>query len=215
MSRPFNEASFQQLPIVGILRGYTPEITAGMIAAAVEGGLLNVEVTMNTFGAADMISAAIRDTEDHINVGAGTVCTLEELDVALEAGASYIVSPVVSEEVITACVASGVPIFPGAMTPTEIFRASQLGARMVKVFPAQILGPDFIKLVLGPLDEIELLPTGGVDLDNMADYFQAGAAAVGIASPVFIQEAAEAGEWETIRNAAAAFAARYREVAAS
>ncbi len=214
MSRPFHDASFEALPLVGILRGFSAEATACMIAAAVEGGLLTVEVTMNTAGAADMIAAAVAATGDHVNVGAGTVCTMDDLHTALQAGASFIVSPIVAVDVITECVARGVPVFPGAMTPTEIFQAARLGARMVKVFPAPIVGPEFIKLVLGPLDDVSLLPTGGITLENMADYFHAGAKAVGIAGPIFNSQFAAAGDWNAVRASAAAFVARYQEIAA-
>jgi 2-dehydro-3-deoxyphosphogluconate aldolase/(4S)-4-hydroxy-2-oxoglutarate aldolase len=128
-----------------------------------ENGFTTLEVTMNSPGAADMIRKLSTDYEDRLNIGAGTVCTIADLNEALAAGASFIVTPVLVEEVIIAAVERNVPIFPGAYTPSEIYRAWSLGASMIKVFPATKLGPEYIKDVLAPLPQIRLLPTGGVN----------------------------------------------------
>src|SRR5690606_18081736 len=101
---------------------------------------------------------------------------------ALDAGAQFVVTPITDEEVISACVERDIPIFPGAYTPTEIYKAWSLGASMVKVFPASKLGPDYIKEVLAPLQQIHLMPTGGVGLENMEAFYKAGAKGFGIGS---------------------------------
>jgi len=214
MRRRFDMESFRRLPVVGILRGFGREETARMIAAAVQGGLRNVEITMNTPGAADCIADAVAATAEHVNVGAGTVCTLQDLETALEAGACFIVTPAVVPEVISACVERQVPVFPGALTPTEILTAAALGATMVKLFPADLHGPGYLKSLRGPLGTIELMPTGGMSLASMAAYWEVGAAAWGVGTPLFHPQRVAAEDWAWIEQQAAAFAAEYAALAA-
>ncbi|MBN8249787.1 MAG: bifunctional 4-hydroxy-2-oxoglutarate aldolase/2-dehydro-3-deoxy-phosphogluconate aldolase, partial [Verrucomicrobia bacterium] len=138
-SKPFNDALFRCLPVVGILRFFPRDQVERLIPAALAGGVNTLEITMNSEGAEDLIRLACDLMGDRGNVGAGTVTTVGELDRALDAGASFVVTPAVIPEVIAASVARGVPIMPGAMTPTEIFTAWRLGATLVKVFPADQL----------------------------------------------------------------------------
>ena len=121
MTTVFDEARFRELPIVGILRFFPREQVRHLIPAVLAGGLRNIEITMNTAGAEDLIRLARDLMDGQGNVGAGTVLTLGQLDSALAAGASFIVTPAVVPEVIRACVERGVPVMPGALTPTEIF----------------------------------------------------------------------------------------------
>jgi 2-dehydro-3-deoxyphosphogluconate aldolase/(4S)-4-hydroxy-2-oxoglutarate aldolase len=153
---------------------------AVVIHALREEGLGVFEITLDSQHALETI-AALRD-DDELVVLAGTVRTADEVRAAVDAGARACVSPALSPGVVEACREAGVPAIPGAMTPTEIETAWRLGAEMVKVFPAARLGPGFISDVRGPLEDIPLLATGGVDAANAFDFLRAGAAAVGVGS---------------------------------
>lgn len=205
----FSLETFAHVPLVGILRGFALETTAKLVEAALRGGLRNVEVTMNTPGAVEQIRLARELAAGRANVGAGTVCALPQLEAALAAGASFIVTPVVAEDVIVACARRGVPVFPGALTPTEIHRAWELGASMVKLFPADCFGPNYLKAVKAPLDGVKLMPTGGVTLENLGLYRQAGADAFGLGSPLFDSRQVAAHNWDWIAAQAERFVAAY------
>jgi len=194
----FSEALFRQLPIVGVVRHLRPADWPGLLHAYQRAGLTTIEVTMNTPGAAAMIRWAADRYGDSLNIGAGTVCTLEELHLAAEAGAGFIVTPVLTREVILEAVRMGLPVFPGAFTPTEIREAWVLGASMVKVFPAAQLGPAYIKAVKAPFPDIRLMPTGGIGSGDVAAYRRAGADALGIGSPLFPDELLSRGDWDAL-----------------
>jgi 2-dehydro-3-deoxyphosphogluconate aldolase/(4S)-4-hydroxy-2-oxoglutarate aldolase len=205
MKSPFSKPLFESVPIVGILRGLEARWLAPVVEAVGEGGLTNLEITMNTSGATDQIKAAVALVGTRMNIGAGTVTSLGLLEQALEAGATFIVTPIVREDVILRCVELGVPVFPGAFTPTEIARAWDLGAALVKVFPAEVLGPAYIRSVKAPLSEVRLMPTGGIDLETLAEYQRAGASAFGVGTPLFRASRIAEGDWPWLRQRAAAF----------
>jgi 2-dehydro-3-deoxyphosphogluconate aldolase/(4S)-4-hydroxy-2-oxoglutarate aldolase len=148
---------------------------------------------------------------DRGNVGAGTVTTIELLDQALAAGATFIVTPAVLPDVIRACVERKVPVLPGAMTPTEILTAWRLGSTMVKVFPADQLGPGHIKAVKAPFPEIPLMPTGGVTVETLPAFKKAGADAFGVGGPLFDPKQVAAGNWGWFREQAARFAEAWKK----
>jgi len=202
-SASFSWERFHQAPIVGIIRGLPVATIRSITQAYQEAGLSTLEVTMNTPGASKTISA-LRDEFPNLNIGAGTVCTIDELTIALDAGAQFIVTPVLVEGVIKHTVAQRVPVFPGAYSPTEIYQAWSWGASAVKIFPATHLGPQFVKDILAPLNEIKLLPTGGVSLENIRAFFTAGAIGVGMGSSLLdkqlIQNADFAGLKEHFTN---------------
>ncbi|AKD54240.1 bifunctional 4-hydroxy-2-oxoglutarate aldolase/2-dehydro-3-deoxy-phosphogluconate aldolase [Spirosoma radiotolerans] len=195
----FSWELFSKAPIVGIIRGLPPDAIDHILPVYREAGLTTIEITMNTAGAASIIQNATNHHREGLNIGAGTVCTLDDLDQALDAGAQFIVTPVVDKKVIKACVKRGVPIFPGAFTPSEIYKAWTLGASMVKVYPATSLGPEYIKDVKAPLNQLKLMPTGGVSLDNMAAYFKAGADGLGIGSHLFDKALIQAKNWAGLK----------------
>lgn len=199
---------FNRCPVVGIVRHLAPDDMAVILPLYVENGLTTIEFTLNTPGAADLIRQTIDHFAGQLNVGAGTVRTLTDLDVALTAGAQFIVTPTLNEMVVQRCVELGIPVFPGAFTPTEIERAWTLGAAIVKVYPAGILGPDYIRDVKAPLNDVKLLPTGGVSLDNAAAFFRAGADGVGMGSQLFDKAMIRAKDW-------AGLGAHFRAVVAS
>lgn len=202
---PFRTEWFQELPVVGILRGFESDTTCRMIAAALDGGLRNVEITMNSPGAADQIRRAVDAFGSRSNIGAGTVTSPAALEQALLAGASFIVTPLVIPEVIRECVRIGVPVMPGAMSPTEIVSSWELGATVVKVFPADGLGPAYLRSLRGPLPQIPLMPTGGVTVDSLPGFRSAGAAAFGVGTPLFDPARASVGDWSWFRTQAERF----------
>jgi 2-dehydro-3-deoxyphosphogluconate aldolase/(4S)-4-hydroxy-2-oxoglutarate aldolase len=163
--------------VVAVLRRVAEP--ASVVHSLREEGLGVFEITLDSQDALETI-AVFRD--DDLVVLAGTVRTADEVLAAVEAGAQACVSPALAPEVVEACREAGVPAIPGAMTPTEIETAWRLGAEMVKVFPAARLGPEFIRDIRGPLEDVPLLATGGVDGSNALDFLRAGAAAVGVGS---------------------------------
>ena len=210
MNQQFSRERFEKMPLVGILRGFPPAQMNKMGELYAQAGLTTLEITMNTEGATDTIASLVQALGDKLNIGAGTVCNMKELDQALGSGAQFIVSPIVDEDVIKKCVDLGIPVFPGAYTPTEIYRSWALGATMVKVFPASKLGADYIKEVLAPLNEIQLLPTGGISLDNMEAFIKAGAKGFGIGSALVPKQLVEQEEWEALSQHFNQFVTRYK-----
>ncbi|MDA7915661.1 bifunctional 4-hydroxy-2-oxoglutarate aldolase/2-dehydro-3-deoxy-phosphogluconate aldolase [Verrucomicrobia bacterium] len=192
----FQTDLFHSFPIVGILRGCADDLISPLTTACADAGLANLEITMNTPNATGQIRAATVAANGRMNIGAGTVTSAELLDKALEAGASYIITPDVNLEVMELCLEHNVPVFPGAFTPTEIHQAWQLGAFAVKLFPANVLGPEFVKSLRGPFADIPLMATGGVGLENIEDYLKAGTNAFGIGSPLFQKDRIESKDWD-------------------
>ncbi|MHA4740252.1 bifunctional 4-hydroxy-2-oxoglutarate aldolase/2-dehydro-3-deoxy-phosphogluconate aldolase [Dyadobacter sp. MSC1_007] len=195
----FSWELFNKAPLVGIIRNVSPEDLKSILPIYREAGLTTVEITMNTPGATDMIRYAIENEHYGLNIGAGTVCTKEDLDLALEAGAQFIVTPVISKKVIKSCVKKGIPVFPGAFTPTEIYNAWTLGASMVKIYPATSLGPEYIKDLKAPMNQLKLLPTGGVGLENMAAFLKAGANGLGIGGQLFDKDLIKNKNWDGLK----------------
>jgi 2-dehydro-3-deoxyphosphogluconate aldolase/(4S)-4-hydroxy-2-oxoglutarate aldolase len=183
----------RELPLIGILRAVPLAKLPPLLDAVVRGGLRNIEVTMNSPGAIEQIRQAGQN--EALNVGAGTVTSVGSLEEALRAGARFVVTPLLNGDVIAECVRRNVPVFPGAFSPTEICEAWELGATMVKVFPADAGGPEYIRALGGPFPKIKLLPTGGVHLKTAADFLKAGAAGLGVGSPLFDKARIEAADW--------------------
>ncbi|TLV02940.1 bifunctional 4-hydroxy-2-oxoglutarate aldolase/2-dehydro-3-deoxy-phosphogluconate aldolase [Dyadobacter luticola] len=196
----FSEALFAKAPLVGIIRNVALEDLKQILPIFREVGLTTVEITMNTAGATEMIRYAIENEGEGLNIGAGTVCTKDDLDAALEAGAQFIVTPVISKKVIKSCVKKNIPIFPGAFTPTEIYNAWTLGATMVKIYPATSLGPEYIKDLKAPMNQLKLLPTGGVSLENMSAFLKAGANGLGIGGQLFDKKLIQEKNWDELRS---------------
>jgi 2-dehydro-3-deoxyphosphogluconate aldolase/(4S)-4-hydroxy-2-oxoglutarate aldolase len=178
--------------IVGILRGVPGEQTHRVVDALVAGGVTTLEVTADTPGAIDTIDR-LTDAfaSEDVLVGVGTVLDPETAGAALRAGADFVVTPSFDRGVVETCNRHGVAVAPGVATPTEAVEASEAGADLLKVFPAGPLGPDYVSAIGGPLGQVPLLPTGGVSLDNVADFLAAGAAGVGVGSALVDGDAVE------------------------
>lgn len=191
---------FQRVPVVGIIRGHTFEEVVQILPVYVSSGLTTIEITMNTASASEMIRYAVENYCGKLNVGAGTVCNESDLENALSAGAQFIVTPIISEAVIKSCVEQKIPIFPGAFTPTEIYRAWELGASMVKIFPATSVGSEYIKDLKGPMNQIKLMPTGGINKDNIREFMKAGADGLGVGSQLFDKDLIRNKNWEGLEG---------------
>jgi len=196
---------------MGIVRGIRPEDAAPLAETVIKAGLETIEVTMNTQGAAKIIAQTRAASAGRMAVGAGTVLSRESLEEALDAGAEFIVMPVLVKEVAVICAERGIPFFPGALTPQEVLNAWEAGAAMVKVFPSGVFGPRYMKELKGPFDHLSLMAVGGVRPGNVAEYFECGADAVAFGSSVFRREWLEAGDLDPIGNLAGEYIKAVKE----
>ena len=195
-NQEFSWNGFSKVPIVGIIRNLSFDTIEKILPIYLSAGLTTIEITMNTQAAEEIIRFAADKYMGQLNVGAGTVCNTDELDLAIRAGSQFIVTPILDPDVVRTCVSKNIPVFPGAYTPTEIYQAWKLGASMVKVYPATSLGPEYIKDVKAPLNKIKLMPTGGINLDNIQTFIKAGADGLGIGSQLFDKTLIKDQNWE-------------------
>jgi len=188
--------------VVAIMRTRSSEQLLRAADAIREGGVCAIEVTMTTPGALSVIEQAASRYDQDVLFGAGTVLDAESARAAILAGAQFIVAPTLNHDLITLCRRYSVPVMPGAYTPTEALTAWECGADMVKIFPAGVGGPGFIKALKAPLPQIDLVPVGGVTLDNTAEFIRVGAAAVGVGSALINQKLLESKEFATLTDRA-------------
>ena len=193
----YKEDLFSKMPVVGIMRNFSNESIEAIVPLYKKAGLTTLEITMNSSNAEEVITHLSKNHPD-LNIGAGTVCNIDDLEKALGAGASFIVTPIMDNEVMQVCRESNVPIFPGAFTPLEIYNAWKAGASAVKIFPATQLGPGYVKDVLGPLNQVKLLPTGGVSIENIEAFFNAGAVGVGMDSTIFDKKSIGTQDYDSL-----------------
>jgi len=188
--------------IVAILRAPSGELLADVAEALVAGGIEAVEVTF-TVPKADQVLRELADrVGSRLLIGAGTVLDTETARIAMLSGAEFIVSPAVNLGVIEMCRRYDKLVMPGALTPTEVLSAWQAGADVVKVFPCDALGPGYLKALHGPLPQVRLMPTGGVNLDTAAAFLEAGACALGVGSSLVEPKAVAAGDLKRIESLA-------------
>lgn len=196
--------------IVAIIRGFEPETCLRLAQAYVKGGINMVEVTFNQKAPETWkdTAKAIKSIKEHfagdVHVGAGTVLTEEQLRICEDAGGEYMITPNVNPALIRKCVADGLMAMPGAMTPSEAVEAFNAGASYVKIFPAGVLGPGYIKAIKAPLSHIPFLAVGGIGPDNIADFIKAGCVGAGVGGNLTNKEWIQAGEWDKITDVAAA-----------
>ncbi|PKN65959.1 MAG: 2-dehydro-3-deoxyphosphogluconate aldolase [Deltaproteobacteria bacterium HGW-Deltaproteobacteria-15] len=197
---------------IPVVRVATTQEALDVADALKAGGARLIEVTFTVRGALEVIRELRQKFEDEIVLGAGTVLNTESAHDALLAGAEFLVSPVLDMDVVRFAKESNRVVIPGAMTPTEILNAWRAGADMVKVFPAGRLGgPEYIKSVRGPLPDIPLVPTGGVDLKSAALYIKAGATALGIGGELVDKKAVAEKKFDRISKSTKAFIKAIRE----
>lgn len=188
--------------MVAIIRATSGEQLVQVAEALYDGGIDVIEVTFTVPGVLDVISAVRKQLGKKILLGAGTVLDPESARAALLAGAEFLVSPTVNLDVIRMCHRYDKLMMTGAYTPTEILTAWEAGSDVVKVFPAEIGGPAYLKAIKGPLPQVRLMPTGGVNLQTLPSFLQAGACAVGLGSSLVEKEALEQGQFDRIRDLA-------------
>jgi 2-dehydro-3-deoxyphosphogluconate aldolase / (4S)-4-hydroxy-2-oxoglutarate aldolase len=191
--------------IVAVVRAPNPAGLVDVIRALAAGGVTVAEVTLTVPNALDVIREAKKALGEHILLGAGTILDAETCRAAILAGAEFIVSPTLNLDVIRLCKRYGTFVMPGAFTPTEILTAWEAGADIIKVFPAEVVGPPFFKAMRGPLPQIRLMPTGGVDLNTAADFLTAGACCLGVGSQLVDPKLVAAKDYDKLRDLAGKF----------
>jgi 2-dehydro-3-deoxyphosphogluconate aldolase/(4S)-4-hydroxy-2-oxoglutarate aldolase len=191
---------FRKKPLMGILRGVELDVIGLLVETIISAGLETIEITMNTRDASKLIREAETAAKHQLMIGAGTVLDMDSLKSSLDAGATFIVMPVFIPDLVAYCVKNKIPVFPGAFTPQEIYRAWRGGATMVKVFPVKFFGPDYLKEIKGPFNDIKLLACAGVTPQNMRSYFLNGSSAVAFGASVFRKEWLAKKDFASIRR---------------
>ncbi|MBU6294146.1 MAG: bifunctional 4-hydroxy-2-oxoglutarate aldolase/2-dehydro-3-deoxy-phosphogluconate aldolase [Planctomycetes bacterium] len=208
MSREDDMRRVLDCGIVAVVRSAESAPLVDVCRALAEGGVDVAEITFTVPDALDVLKAARKALGDRMLLGAGTVLDPETARAAFLAGAEYIVSPSLDLEVIAMARRYGKLVMPGCFTPTEITKAWQAGADIIKVFPAEVVGPAFFKAVRGPLPQVRMMPTGGVDLNTAASFLEAGACCLGIGSQLIDPKAVSSRKFELISEKAA----KYRDI---
>jgi 2-dehydro-3-deoxyphosphogluconate aldolase/(4S)-4-hydroxy-2-oxoglutarate aldolase len=203
---------FEKLPLLGIVRGVEKSDIGPLIRSVIDAGLETLEITMNTKGAPQLIADAVKEAGGRLVIGAGTVLSKKDLDSALGAGATFIVMPACISDVVKICVKRKVPVFPGALTPQEVFNAWEMGATMVKVFPAGVFGPKYMKELKGPFKDVKLMAVGGVSPDNVPEFFSHGADAVAFGASVFTRDRLEKKDFAAIEKHVREFVEKVKAV---
>jgi 2-dehydro-3-deoxyphosphogluconate aldolase/(4S)-4-hydroxy-2-oxoglutarate aldolase len=194
-----------QSKIIAIIRDIPSERADNTVQALADGGIVFVEVTLNTVGALDIIARFKETHGHHLRIGAGTVLNLKMAREAAAAGAEFILSPNLNVDVIRFCLDQGMEVWPGTMTPTEIIQANEAGASAVKVFPMGTLGINYLKEIRAPLNHIRMIATGGVDLNNIDQFLKAGAIAVGLGGNLIDRKLVQEGDFVALEHLARSF----------
>jgi 2-dehydro-3-deoxyphosphogluconate aldolase/(4S)-4-hydroxy-2-oxoglutarate aldolase len=179
----FMEA-LHEMPVIAVIRASTANDYPRIILALVAGGIRAVEVTLTTPGTLEVLADLRAGLPEEVYVGVGTVRSARDARIAMENGADFLVSPHTDREIVSAARERDVPVFPGALTPTEVNLALQSGATAVKLFPAGATTPELAKQLLGPFPELSFLPSGGISLEDVAPWLSAGALAVCVGGPL-------------------------------
>jgi 2-dehydro-3-deoxyphosphogluconate aldolase/(4S)-4-hydroxy-2-oxoglutarate aldolase len=195
-------AGIQACGVVAVIRADSGEEAVRAVAAVRDGGVKAIEVTFTVPNAEKIIAQLHQELGDSIYLGAGTVTSVQQAQMAIEAGAQYLISPGFDPEVVQYALGQGVTFMPGVLTPSEILAARKLGVEVFKIFPASRMGAAYIKDLRGPFPGIKLVPTGGVDVGNAADYIKAGAFALGVGGKLVDKAAIKAGNWQALTDTA-------------
>ncbi|MBD3329497.1 bifunctional 4-hydroxy-2-oxoglutarate aldolase/2-dehydro-3-deoxy-phosphogluconate aldolase [Candidatus Dojkabacteria bacterium] len=195
--------------IVAIVRGNMEvEKIIPLAKAVLKGGVDVIEVTCNSPGVMQMIEMLSSEMGSEMLIGAGTVTSVELASNVIKAGARFVVAPDTNPDVVKFALENNIAVAPGAMTPTEILNVKRLGAKMVKVFPAGVLGPKYIKSVRGPINDFDIMATGGINLDNIEEFLNVGCAAFGIGSSLIKKDLVATGNWDALTKLAADYVSR-------
>jgi 2-dehydro-3-deoxyphosphogluconate aldolase/(4S)-4-hydroxy-2-oxoglutarate aldolase len=207
MSKDTTLSRIHDLGLLAVIRGPSVDLTLKMVEALVAGGVYGIEITYTTPNAAEVVQSLDAQFGDQIVLGMGTLTEPEQAAEAQSAGAQFLVSPHCEPELAQAMGATGLGVMIGALTPSEVVQARKLGSDVVKIFPGSVGGPDYMKALRGPFPDIPMMPTGGVDADNLHDWFAAGAFAVGAGSALCPTDWAKAGRFADITERARDFVA--------
>jgi 2-dehydro-3-deoxyphosphogluconate aldolase/(4S)-4-hydroxy-2-oxoglutarate aldolase len=205
MTRDETLKMLRDVGLVPVIRAKSADVLIDVARAILAGGIPVVEVTMSVPGAIDGIRRIVQTFGTDLLVGVGTVTKPEQVEEAVAAGAEFVVSPVLVPEVVAATRQRGKVSIPGAYTPTEIFQAHQLGADIIKVFPASVGGPAYFKALLAPMPYLKLMPTGGVDLSTVGAFLKAGAVTLGAGAALVDARAIETRNWALLTDLARKF----------
>lgn len=205
MDKKVTLEKLQQLGVMAVLRGPTPELTLKMVEALIAGGVKGIEITYSTPNAAEVVRQLDKKFGNQIVLGMGTLTEPTQVDEAIGAGALFLVSPICDPLLGKTMIASGVPVMIGALTPTEVFQAYKLGSDVVKIFPGSLGGPSYLKALKGPFPNIPMMPTGGVSATNVGEWLTAGAFAVGAGSELCPPKLAKEGRFDEISMRAREF----------
>lgn len=200
-----------ELGLLAVLRAPDPDGARRAIDALVEVGVRGIEVTYSTPDATAVIAAVSKAYGEDIVLGAGTVTTAAQASEAAEAGARFLVSPGLDDTVVAAMLATGLATMAGALTPTEVMRATRLGVDVVKVFPGSLGGPSYMRSLRGPFPDVPFMPTGGVSVTNVGDWFAAGAVAVGAGGELASAADIRGGDFDAVREKGRRFVAAVEE----
>ncbi|WP_084507701.1 bifunctional 4-hydroxy-2-oxoglutarate aldolase/2-dehydro-3-deoxy-phosphogluconate aldolase [Arthrobacter sp. TB 26] len=184
LRRPAPSPILQANPVVAVLRAGHARDYAPVIAALADGGVRSIELTLSTAGVFEFLPGLIRDFGDQVEIGVGTVTAETEAGEALDAGARFLVTPVTDSAIVRTAAGRGIPVFPGGLTPTELFTGWRAGATAVKIFPASTVGPGYIAQLRGPFPDLAVIPSGGVEIEDAPGWIRAGALAVSLGGPL-------------------------------
>jgi 2-dehydro-3-deoxyphosphogluconate aldolase / (4S)-4-hydroxy-2-oxoglutarate aldolase len=199
------------LGLLAVLRAPDPADARRAVDALVEAGVLGIEITYSTPDAASVIADVKQSYADEVLVGAGTLITQAQVAEAAEAGASYLVSPGLDDEVVASMQTTSLPAMAGVLTPTEVMRGVRLGLDVMKLFPGSLGGPSYLRSLRGPFPDVPFMPTGGVSADNVGDWMAVGAIAVGAGSELASVGDINSGDFASIREKGRRFLVAIRE----
>lgn len=197
----------EELGVLAVIRGPSEELTIKMVDALVKGGVTGIEITFTTPNALEVVSALDNEFGSNIVLGMGTLSRPKQAKMAKDAGAVFLVSPHINKKLAKAMVDTGLPTMIGALTPSEVMQARAYGSDVVKIFPGSLGGPAYMKSLKGPFPDIPMMPTGGVSVENLAEWFHAGAFAVGAGSNLCPKNLAVSGDFNQITTIAQKFVA--------
>lgn len=200
-SRPAPSQVLRDTRVLAVLRASHASDYAPVIEALLRGGVLSIELTLSTPGVWDELPLLRGRFGEGVEIGVGTVTDAEQASTAIDLGAAYIVTPVTEPGVVSVCATRGVPVYPGGLTPTELHTGWKLGATAVKVFPASTVGPGYVSQLRGPFPEIEVIPSGGVDIEDVPAWIKAGALAVSLGGPL-LGDAFKGGDLQALTTRA-------------
>lgn len=205
ITRPQRAAQLLQPGLIAVVRALRRDQVTPLSRALVEGGITAVEVTLTTPEAIEAIAETRKELGNEVFVGVGTVLDASSCRRAIEAGAEFVVSPITRKEILDAAHALERPVMLGAYTPTEAQTAHEMGADFIKIFPADGLGPGYIKALRAPLPHLRIVPTGGVDLTTAVDFLKAGCVALGVGSSLISARILRDNDWPELTRAAREF----------